>query len=961
LLSGGNGGAGGVGGAGNGANGAGGVGVIGSDLTINNSGTIRGGLNGDGVTRANAITFGGGTNTINFGAATSGLIGNVGITAGTVQMNAASGGTAVANSITGGGALIQNSVNTLTLSSANSYTGGTTISQGTLALSGTGTLGNVANATTVNGASVVLDLGATTQTQNGGITLQGGGTIQNGTLSSSGTFAMQSGSVSAVLTGVGGMSKTTAGTVVLSSVNTYSGLTTVNGGTLTLAGGGAIAGSVLNNATFNTSGTVSGGLTNTSIVNANGGQINGAIANNAGSLNVAGTVTSNGTLGNGSGATLALGGTALYTLQGLLTNSGFVTVASGGQLVATAAGITNAAGGSIIVAAGGTVRDDLNNAGIITNNGAYLANVASNTGTITNNAAWTGTVSTAGNFNNVAGGTVFGLLTNTAGVTTNNGSLNGGAIITGGVLNGTGTVSNLTVTGGTFAPGNGTPASAMTVNGNLAFQSGPQYLVQLNPAISSFAYVTGTATLGGAAVHAAFANGTYVSKQYMILFATGGVSGTFGSLVNTNLPANFHASLSYDAHDAFLNLTLNFAPPPSAPNFGSGLNGNQQNVGNTLINFFNTTGSVPLVFGTLTPGGLSQASGETATGSQQATFGAMNLFMGLLTDPFIDGRGDGVSAGSSTGASAYASQDSPRSGAAGDANAMFTEAPVADPFAQRWRVWAAGYGGSQTTDGNATLGSNTATSRIAGTAVGADYRFSPFTIAGFALAGGGTSFSIANGLGSGRSDLFQAGAFVRHNIGPAYVTAALAYGWQDITTDRTVTIAGMDRLHAEFNANAFSGRVEEGYRFATAWMGVTPYAAGQFTTFDLPAYAERALSGVNTFALAYGAKSVTDTRGELGLRSDKSFAMQDGILTLQGRVAWAHDFNPDRNIGATFQTLPGASFVVNGAAQASNSALVTASAENKWLNGWSAAATFEGEFSSVTTSYAGKGVIRYTW
>ena len=57
-----------------------------------------------------------------------------------------------------------------------------------------------------------------------------------------------------------------------------------------------------------------------------------------------------------------------------------------------------------------------------------------------------------------------------------------------------------------------------------------------------------------------------------------------------------------------------------------------------------------------------------------------------------------------------------------------------------------------------------------------------------------------------------------------------------------------------------------------------------------------------------------------------------------------------------FQTLPGASFVVNGAAQARNSALITASAEMKWLNGWSAAATFEGEFSDVSSSYAGKGV-----
>jgi uncharacterized protein with beta-barrel porin domain len=93
----------------------------------------------------------------------------------------------------------------------------------------------------------------------------------------------------------------------------------------------------------------------------------------------------------------------------------------------------------------------------------------------------------------------------------------------------------------------------------------------------------------------------------------------------------------------------------------------------------------------------------------------------------------------------------------------------------------------------------------------------------------------------------------------------------------------------------------------------------------------------------------------------KSFALQTAILTLRGRAAWAHDFNPDRAVGATFQTLPGASFVVNGARQASDSALVTASAEVKWMNGWTAAGTFEGEFSNVTRSYAGKGLVRYSW
>ena len=144
-------------------------------------------------------------------------------------------------------------------------------------------------------------------------------------------------------------------------------------------------------------------------------------------------------------------------------------------------------------------------------------------------------------------------------------------------------------------------------------------------------------------------------------------------------------------------------------------------------------------------------------------------------------------------------------------------------------------------------------------------------------------------------------------------------------------------------------------------VGLTPYAAGQFTTFDLPAYAESVVSGTSNFALSYAARSVTDARSELGIRTDKSFATSDGVLTLRGRLAWVHDYDPNRAAAATFQALPGASFVVNGAAQASDSALTTVSAEMKWKTGWSAAATFESEFSNVTASYAGKGVVRYAW
>jgi uncharacterized protein with beta-barrel porin domain len=531
-----------------------------------------------------------------------------------------------------------------------------------------------------------------------------------------------------------------------------------------------------------------------------------------------------------------------------------------------------------------------------------------------------------------------------------------------GTLNGAGTVTGANSTiATTLTPGNGTPGSSMAIAGNLAFQSGAQYAVQVNPATASFATVTGAANLTNATVGATFSNGTFISKQYTILTATGGVSGTFAAAVNnTNLPTGFSDSLSYNANTAFLNLTLNPTPTPT-PTPAPAFNVNQQNVVNALNNSFSTVGQIPVVFGSLTPAGLTQVSGETTTGTQQTTFNAMTQFLGVMTDPFIGGRGDPVSAGSGATGYAeeslgYASKRTPNDAL----GAIYTKARPAPIFSPSWSVWGAGFGGSETTSGNTALGSNNTTSSIYGSAVGADYRFSPYTIAGFSMAGGGTSFSVNNG-GSGRSDLFQAGAFVRHAVGPAYITGALAYGWQDITTNRTVTVAGIDQLHAEFDANAYSGRIEGGYRYASPWMGVgiTPYAAAQFTTFDLPAYAEGPIT--DPFALRFGSQSITDSRSELGFRSDKSFTVTNAILTLRSRFAWSYDYNPNRSAAATFQALPASAFVVNGAPLAHNSALTTASAELKWMNGWSAAATFEGEFSEVTNSYAGKGVVRYTW
>jgi uncharacterized protein with beta-barrel porin domain len=515
---------------------------------------------------------------------------------------------------------------------------------------------------------------------------------------------------------------------------------------------------------------------------------------------------------------------------------------------------------------------------------------------------------------------------------------------------------------GTFIVGQ---QQVVAVSGSLAFTSGAIYLVQVSGQNAGQLAVGGTATLAGN-VEVDVLSRLTQKTTYTILSSANPLSGTFNSV---SLANNFatNPTLSYVGNTVELTLGPGLLTPILPGNASANqvkvagaidnalLAGN--NLSNAFSSIFNASGNALL-------NGVTQLSGETATGSQQTTFNAMGQFMGLLTDPFMN-RGGGFNV--APGAIGFAEEESQASAYAAKSNPTdafaFMKAPLSKTYDPRWSVWVSGFGGSQSTSGNTALGSNNTTSNIGGTAVGADYLFSPNTIAGFALAGGGTSFAVANG-GTGRSDLFQMGAYVRHTQGPAYVSASLAYGWQDITTTRDVTVAGFDQLRAQFNANAWSGRVEGGYRFVQPWIGgigITPYAAAQFVTFDLPAYAEQAITGLNTFALSYGAKDATDARTELGIRTDKSWVQSDGILTLRGRFAWAHDYDPDRSIGATFQTLPGASFVVNGAAQASDSALTTASIEMKWRNNWSVAATFEGEFSNVTSSYAGKGVVRYAW
>jgi outer membrane autotransporter protein len=246
-------------------------------------------------------------------------------------------------------------------------------------------------------------------------------------------------------------------------------------------------------------------------------------------------------------------------------------------------------------------------------------------------------------------------------------------------------------------------------------------------------------------------------------------------------------------------------------------------------------------------------------------------------------------------------------------------------------------------------------------AAGADYRVSPDSVIGAAVAVGETRWNVSP-LGKGNADVAQIGGYASSRWGALYVSGAASIGWHRASTDRTLTIAGTDRLKADFNATSFGGRLEGGYRYGGIALGLTPYAAVQVTGIHTSGYSEAASSGSNQFALNYRAQSANDIRSELGFWADTRHAFSNGALVvLRGRAAWVHDYNPGSHIQAAFQTLPGTSFVVAGAAAPRDAALTSAVAELRMSNGWTLIGKFDGEFSGQSRTVAGTGTVKYAW
>ena len=292
-----------------------------------------------------------------------------------------------AGQIVGAGALEKTGTGTLTLAAGNTYSGGTTITQGTLAIGADSALGGATGGLTFNGGTLQLT---------GNVDVAGTRALSitnaNGTIDTQGFTS----TVSQGISGAGALTKAGSGTLVLAGDNTYQGGTTVAAGTLQLGNGGtsgSITGNVVDNGTlmFNRSdvftfgGTVSGtgGITQagtgTTVLTANnaiqgdtliasGALAIGDAAHASAALGVSGTNAPQSlrTMAGGSGSNVQIAANATLggygTVNGAVTNNGTVAVAD------ALAAFANTGSGNL------TINGSLNNAGTVQVGGAGVGN-----------------------------------------------------------------------------------------------------------------------------------------------------------------------------------------------------------------------------------------------------------------------------------------------------------------------------------------------------------------------------------------------------------------------------------------------------------------------------------------------------------------------------------------------------------------------------------------------------------
>jgi autotransporter-associated beta strand protein len=470
-----------------------------------------------------------------------------------------------------GGGLIKNGTGAWTLTGANTYSGATTISAGTLQIGNGGTTGTLSSASAI--------------TNNGNLVFNRANNVVQGTDFSA-----------AAITGTGNLTQSGTGNLTLNAANSYTGVTTINSGTLIASGGSAIA----------NAGTVTLANTSGALFSITGNETIGSLR---------GGGSSGGNVTIAASQTLTVAETSSQAFSGSIQGSGGLTKTGAGTLsldgANTYSGATTVSAGTLQIGNGGTT-GTLSSTSAITNNGTLAFNRTNNVvqGTDFSAAAITGT-------GNLTQGGTGNLTLNGANTYSGVTKINAGMLALGSA-NAVGATGNITFGGGTlqFSANNTTDYSARFKNSasSIALDTNGQ---NLNLAAIGNTN-TGGFTKSGAGNITFTGTNTYsgdtiVSAGALILSATGGINSS------NNVAVADGATFRNDYTTAFTCSTL-------ALTKGAALSGSGGGFTPTALSITADLGSV--TGGLVTLNTSLTVSGVFAMTLTTITPGNYDLFMG---------------------------------------------------------------------------------------------------------------------------------------------------------------------------------------------------------------------------------------------------------------------------------------------------------------------------------------------
>ncbi|OLI96098.1 autotransporter-associated beta strand repeat-containing protein [Xanthomonas oryzae] len=795
----------------------------------------------------------------------------------------------LAGNISGSGALIKTNTGTLTLGGSNTYSGGTTLTAGTLVGDSASLQGAIVdNATlafnqvadgvfngSITGTGTVVKDGVGALLLNGANGYTGGTSIVAGTLigdtaSLQGDIANDAalvfnqttdGVYAGTVSGTGSLEKAGAGALQLLGPNTYTGGTVISAGSL-VGNTASLQGDVVDNATLifdqASDDTFAGTVSGTGSVIKQG---TGALTLVAPNTYSGGTTVASGSL---------IGTTA--SLQGDIVNNAVLVFDQAGD--GTYAGNVSGSGALIKQGAGALTLQGGNSylGGTTINAGTLIGNTASLQGDITNNSTLTFLQNSAGTYS----GRLFGfgrfikLGNGTLVLTANSGSFTGptevnagtlslgnqanpgaalGGPVTvgpGGTLTGSGSIGSL-VSSGTVVIG-GT-SGTISVGGNATFAPGST--LQVAPGAGG---VVTPVTVGGAATVATGTTLELVRATDLPLFteipvisASGGLTGQF-----TNIISDY----------AFIDPNVSLTATALSVTFGR-----------------NTVGMVGMV---TTP---NQQSTAAAVDGLPNTSPIYQAVLRLPDDPEAVRTAFASLSGESHASTATALLDSRflNSGIGNHLRGDSQDTLVGDTM-----VWITGRSLPNRVDGNADAVSVRREDN--GVMAGAERRFGESSVVGIAV--GNQDIKSWSREWGDRADVdgTHAGVYGRTDWSAFSLQGVVDYASYNIDSTRRLMLPGVlaERLSSSYDATAVTVSLEAAWNLRTKGAVYSPFVAADYTRLKTDGFTER--GGIS--ALSVDRASDTFSTATLGVRGHWDLGQKAGLYASAG---WRHAFG-DRSV-----------------------------------------------------------------